>query len=151
LTLLKDGRTHVVYLYCHGGLEQDVPFVKVGALSERPITSVTLLNQRIRWTEPRPLVFLNGCRTTGLEPEQALEFVSTLVRRAQAAGVVGTEITVFEPLARAFAEDCLRRFLAGTPLGWAVREARLTLLKAGNPLGLVYLPYALPSLQLVRG
>ena len=110
---------------------------------------MTLLGQRIEWHEPRPLVFLNGCHTTGLEPEQALELVSALVRRSRAAGVVGTEITVFEPLARAFAEDCLRRFLAGDPLGWAVRNARLELLKAGNPLGLVYLPYALPSLQLV--
>ena len=110
---------------------------------------MTLLNQRIRWDEPRPLVFLNGCHTTGLEPELALEFVSALVRRSRAAGVVGTEITVFEPLARAFAEDCLRRFLAGDPFGWAVRNARLELLKAGNPLGLVYLPYALPSLKLV--
>jgi hypothetical protein len=149
LALLKEGRTHVVYFYCHGGLDQDVPFIKVGALSERSITSVTLLNEHIRWDEPRPLVFLNGCHTTGLEPEQALEFVSALVRRAQASGVIGTEITVFEPLARAFAEDCLQRFLGGTSLGWAVRESRLALLKAGNPLGLVYLPYALPSLQLV--
>jgi hypothetical protein len=126
-----------------------VPYIRVGDLAERPITAVTLLNEEIEWQDPRPLVFLNGCHTTGLEPEQALELVSALVRRSRAAGVVGTEITVFEPLARAFAEDCLRRFLGGAPLGWAVRDARLSLLKAGNPLGLVYLPYALPSLQLV--
>ena len=100
---------------------------QVGALSGAAHHAVTLLNEGIRWQEPRPLVFLNGCHTTGLEPEQALELVSALVRRAQAAGVVGTEITVFEPLARAFAEDCLRRFLGGTSLGWAIREARLTL------------------------
>jgi hypothetical protein len=75
--------------------------------------------------------------------------VSYLIATSRAAGVIGTEITVFEPLASAFAEDCLRRFLAGDALGWAIRDARLALLKAGNPLGLVYLPYALPSLQLV--
>jgi hypothetical protein len=126
-----------------------VPFIKVGPLSEMAITAVTLFNERIRWEKTRPLVFLNGCHTTGLEPERAIELVSALVRNAHAAGVVGTEITVFEPLARAFAEDCLRRFLGGAELGWAVRDARLALLKAGNPLGLVYLPYALPSLQLV--
>lgn len=149
LALLKDPSAQVLYFYCHGGIDKDVPFIRVGALSEDPITAVTLLNQRVRWDEPRPLVFLNGCHTTGLEPEQALEFVSALVRRSRAAGVIGTEITVFEPLARAFAEDCLGRFLAGAPLGWAVRDARLALLSSGNPLGLVYLPYALPSLQLV--
>jgi hypothetical protein len=149
LALLKDSAAQVVYFYCHGGFDKDVPFIRVGALTEEPITAVTLLGQRIEWHEPRPLVFLNGCHTTGLEPEQALEFVSALVRRSRAAGVIGTEITVFEPLARTFAEDCLRRFLAGDALGWAVRDARLALLKMGNPLGLVYLPYALPSLQLI--
>jgi hypothetical protein len=149
LTLLRGSRAQVVYFYCHGGLDKDVPYIRVGDLASRPITAVTLLNEEIEWQDPRPLVFLNGCHTTGLEPEQALELVSALVRRSRAAGVVGTEITVFEPLARAFAEDCLRRFLGGAPLGWAVRDARLSLLKAGNPLGLVYLPYALPSLQLV--
>jgi hypothetical protein len=149
LALLKDSSAQVVYFYCHGGLDKEVPFIRVGALSDEPITAVTLFNERIRWDEPRPLVFLNGCHTTGLEPEQALELVSALVRRSRAAGVVGTEITVFEPLARVFAEDCLRRFLAGEAVGWAVRDARLALLKSGNPLGLVYLPYALPSLQLV--
>jgi CARDB/CHAT domain len=149
LKLLQEPTTELVYFYCHGGIEKDVPYIKVGPLSEEPITAVTLFNQRIRWETPRPLVFLNGCHTTGLEPEQALEFVSALIRHSQAAGVVGTEITVFEPLARAFAEDCLRRLLAGVPLGWAIRDARLALLKEKNPLGLIYLPYALPSLQLV--
>ncbi len=148
LLLLKTADADIVYFYCHGGMG-DVPYIKVGPLSEEAITATTLFNEEIRWDKPRPLVFLNGCHTTGLEPEQALEFVSALVGGSQAAGVVGTEITVFEPLARDFAEDCLRRFLSGAPLGWAVRDARLALLKAKNPLGLVYLPYAIPSLQLV--
>jgi hypothetical protein len=149
LAELKRGRAHVVYFYCHGGRAKDVPYISVGPLTEEFITAVTLHNEDILWEKPRPLVFLNGCHTTGLEPEQAFEFVSAFVTGAHAAGVIGTEITVFEPLARAFAEDCLRRFLGGAELGWAVRDARLALLKASNPLGLVYLPYALPSLRLV--
>ena len=48
-----------------------------------------------------------------------------------------------------FAEECLRRFLfENQTLGEAVRGARLHLLKQGNPLGLVYIPYALPALKL---
>jgi hypothetical protein len=31
-----------------------------------------------------------------------------------------------------------------------VRSVRLAMLKAGNPLGLVYIPFALPSLKLER-
>src|SRR5262249_60886449 len=95
------------------------------------------------------LVSVNGGRTVAVEREVALEFVSTFVVATGAAGVVGTEVTVFEPLARAFAEECLRRFLAGAEIGEAVRGARLALLKARNPLGLVYIPFVRAGLRLV--
>jgi hypothetical protein len=149
LRLLKEGQPHLVYFYCHGGFESGVSYLQVGPFGDEPITSDLLFSERIRWESPRPLVFINGCRTTALEPEHALELVSVFVRRAGAAGVIGTEITIFEPLARAFAEDCLRRFLAGTPLGEAVRSTRLALLKEGNPLGLAYIPFSLASLRMV--
>lgn len=68
----------------------------------------------------------------------------------RASGVVGTDITVFEPLASAFAERCLARFLAGEPLGRAVRLARLGLLQEGNPLALTYVPFALAGLHLAK-
>jgi hypothetical protein len=148
--LMKETKAEVVYFYCHGGVEGDVPFIQVGPLDERGITADFILSQRIRWDSPRPLVFINGCRTTALEPEKALEFVSILIRRAQASGVIGTEITIFEPLARVFAEECLRRFFDGAAIGDAVRGARLSLLKAGNPLGLAYIPFVLAGLRIVR-
>ncbi len=46
-----------------------------------------------------------------------LEFVSTFLEMSEASAVIGTEITIFEPLAVAFAEAFLPRFLAGMPLG----------------------------------
>ena len=64
--------------------------------------------------------------------------------------MVGTEITLFEPLACTFAEEFMRRFLGGTSVGKAILEARLALLKNSNPLGLVYIPYALASLRLAE-
>lgn len=39
---------------------------------------------------------------------------AALVSPANAAGVIGTETTVFEPLATAFAEACMERFWART-------------------------------------
>ena len=149
LRLMREAGVHLVYFYCHGGVQDRVPFLKVGGPGERGITSDLLFSERIRWTSPRPLVFINGCRTTALEPETAIELVSGLVRRAHASGVIGTEITVFEPLARDFAEAYLARFLAGATVGEAVRGARLALLAGGNPLGLAYIPFALESLRLV--
>ena len=148
LTLLKEGGAEIVYFYCHGGVLEDVPFIQVGARTERGITRDLLRSEAIEWSSPRPLVFINGCHTTALEPEMAIEFVSALVETSGAAGVIGTEITVFEPLASSFAEDCLRRFLVGESVGAAVRGARLSLLARGNPLGLAYIPFAIASLKL---
>lgn len=149
--MLRDARSHLVYFYCHGGMSGSVPYIQVGPLTERGITVDNLRHKRIVWDRPRPLVFINGCHTTALEPRVALEMVSGFVENAQASGVIGTEITVFEPLATTFAEACLRRFLEGMPIGEAVRAARLALLKAGNPLGLAYVPWVLASLRLVGG
>jgi hypothetical protein len=85
------------------------------------------------------LVFINGCHTTALEPEKAIQFITPFIENAKAAGVIGTEITIFEPLASVFGEESLRRFLDSETIGHAVRSARLKLLKDGNPLGLVYI------------
>jgi hypothetical protein len=139
----------IVYFYCHGGVADNVPYVRLGEDGARPITRLDLANARVRWATSRPLVVLNGCHTTALDPETAIDFVRFFVKTALASGVVGTEITVFEALGQAFGEALMKRFLTpGTRLGAAVRGARLDLLHAGNPLGLVYIPFALAGLRL---
>lgn len=150
LDLMKNTQAQVVYFYCHGGFGNNIPFLSVGTPDSDWLTTANIFNKRIRWRGIRPLVFINGCHTTALTPEVALDFVSTFVATSNAAGVVGTEITIFEPIAVAFAEECFRRFLTERqPFGEAVRGARLKMLQEGNPLGLVYIPYALPALKLV--
>jgi hypothetical protein len=149
-TSLKESHPHLVYFYCHGGLDHNEAYIKVGPADGPVIVRANLREQDIEWQDPRPLIFINGCHTTALEPEQALEFVTSFVEVANAAGVIGTEITIFESLARSFAEDCLRRFIVdGKSIGEAIREARLALLKAGNPLGLVYIPFVITNLRMV--
>lgn len=149
LQYLKDKKPQLVYFYCHGGLENNAPYIKVGPRKDDKITRSNLRAYGIRWVAPRPLVFINGCHTTAVEPEQALEFVSGFIEVANAAGVIGTEITVFESLAKRFAEDCLQRFILNMQsIGEAVRGARLTLLKDGNPLGLVYIPFVMANLKM---
>jgi hypothetical protein len=112
LQLLKTARAHLVYFYCHGGVQNNIPFILVG-YQEKGITRDNIRAKKIRWDEPRPVVFINGCHTTAVRPEAALEFVSAFIENAQAAGVIGTEVTVFEHLARRFAEEFLIRFLDG--------------------------------------
>ena len=149
LDMLKITESQVVYFYCHGGLtNKGMPYLLLGDKGGDWFLRSNL-RRRVRWEKIRPLVFINGCHTTQLTPERALDFVSGFVETSWAAGVIGTEITIFEPVANQFAEECLHRFMfEGQTLGEAVRGARLHMLKSGNPLGLVYIPYALPALKL---
>ena len=145
---------HLIYFYCHGGVKAGTnnPFLQVGEKDELDPNNWGF--EGIEWTGPNPLVFINGCHTTSLNPEVTLDFVSSFVQTSGAAGVIGTEITIFEPLAVKFAEECFKRFIGAPPhkekmpIGKAVRGARLELLRQGNPLGLVYIPYAVASLRL---
>jgi hypothetical protein len=150
VALMKKTESQVVYFYCHGGLSGTTPFLSVGLPSGPRLTRANLRAERIRWQKVRPLVFINGCHTTALTPEHAINFVSGFVEVSHAAGVIGTEITIYEPIAVAFAEACLYRFLIQREtIGEAVRGARLKMLKEGNPLGLVYIPYVMAGLKLV--
>ncbi|MBI3544084.1 MAG: hypothetical protein HY075_12505 [Deltaproteobacteria bacterium] len=150
ISLLREKDHHVVYFYCHGGAtDEGVPFLRVGDERSLRLTRDFIRAEKIRWEESRPLVFINGCRTAALEPRQTLDFVSAFVENAAAAGVIGTEITAFEPYATTFAERCLSKLLDGAELGDAVRSGRLAVLKQANPLGLVYVPFAVSSLRLL--
>ena len=150
LDLMKAGEQHLIYFYCHGGLANRLPYLSLGAPGKDRFTPATLFTEQIYWTGTRPLVFINGCHTTALEPEMALELVSGFVE-SQAAGVIGTEITIFEPMAVQFAETFLEHFLIRQQkVGAAIRHSRLQLLQSGNPLGLVYIPFVMPGLHLVN-
>jgi len=150
----KTSAPQFIYFYCHGGIRanNNRPYLEIG-LDDR-LGPESLPAEKIKWAGPNPLVFINGCHTTALDPEISLNFVSAFVQQSGAAGVIGTEITIFEPLAAKFAEECFARFVGAdphkesVPIGKAVRGARLELLKDGNPLGLVYIPYAVASLRL---
>jgi hypothetical protein len=124
----------------------------VGDRSEKGISPTDFAPKRILWKDPQPVVFINGCHTVAMDPSMVLDFASTFVTSLNAAGVIGTEITIFEPLATAFAEEWMKRFLVlGETVGEAILKARLKLLKAGNPLGLVYNAYANAGLHLKKG
>jgi hypothetical protein len=149
LTRLLEAR-QLVYFYCHGGLtESTLPFLEVGDSGSDPILAQSLFNAKIKWPEPlRPLVILNGCHTTATSPDEIFSMLTAFATHCNAAGIIGTEITNFELTAGIFGEELLRRFLKGEQLGSCVRLARLELLRLGNPLGLMYVPFALPSLHL---
>lgn len=146
---LKSPKSHLIYFYCHGGIStNNIPYLQVGDGTGNDFIDGSNLNAfNIEWIEPKPLVFINGCLTTALDPEMAINLVADFVRSGS-AGVIGTETTIFEPLACSFAEACLGHFLKDkSSIGDAIRMARLKLLKEYNPLGLVYTPFVLPDLH----
>lgn len=149
LARYRAGDQQLVYLYGHGGVSGVNPYFVIGG----PETELLLrdsLNEFIPAESRHPLVFLNGCRSTGLSPERAIDLVSGFVMTGRASGVIGTEISVVEQLATEFARELLQRFVVQRlELGAATRGARLALLKKGNPLGLAYIPYAPVDLRLV--
>jgi hypothetical protein len=157
IQMFKSTEPQVVYFYCHGvTIKQDaqtsIPALMIGSQSTPGFFDTSNFRaRRIRWPQARPLVIINGCHTTDISPDQALSFVQTFIEYVEAAGVIGTQITIFEPLAQRFAETFLQAFRAGEPLGRAVRRARLDLLAQYNPLGLVYQPFGYAGLKLVAG
>jgi hypothetical protein len=151
--LLNDPNLDLVYFYCHarGGEADpaiDEPCLEFVGLNDEPrrITSGDLADGS-SWAH-RPLVVLNGCGTVGFSPDALSPFLPIMVRDRGAAGVLGAEISVWEPLAGEFAVHFLRAFLSLESAGRALLIARRKLLAQKNPLGLVYTLYANADLKI---
>jgi hypothetical protein len=149
LQLLYSSGFHVYYFYCHGVTQNDTFSLKLGPKGAPGfISAAELERKRIPWRqEPKPLVILNGCETMAVVPEKIHDFLYKL-KNAGAAGVIGSEIPIDTRLARPFGEGLLQRLLGGLSVGEAFLEARLLLLRQGNPLGLVYSYYSPATLHL---
>lgn len=149
IQMLKDTDAEIVYFYCHGGVTNTGPYIMVGPNDGARLTPDNLLNKDVYFDNIRPLVFINGCHTTALTPENGFDMVAAFIQTAHAAGVIGTEITIFESIATQFSEAFFQRFLKqNQSVGEAIKGSRLDMLQAMNPLGLVYVPYAMPGLKL---
>ncbi len=153
IEMLQHTEAPIIYFYCHGGFDKirSAPFLSFDANPTKgPRFYPDLLRTKnINWLVTKPLVFINGCYTTALDPEKTMNFVDRFVQFAHAAGVIGTEITIFEGTATMFSKEFFQRFLIERQrIGEAVRGARLNLLQKGSPFGLVYIPFVSPALRL---
>jgi hypothetical protein len=139
---------HLIYFYCHGGRKGSEVWLGLGKKNELIIPS-DLIAWRVRWPQEHPLVFINGCHTTDVTPD---DFVSlnNILARSQAAGIIGTEITIPEILARHFATGFYDHFLNGNNLGVSIRRQRLAMLQNYNLLGLAYTPYCSAELEIIH-
>jgi hypothetical protein len=165
LTELKNQGLQVIYFYCHGGTRagKSMPYLAVGKDDSQMIVPDNLNDIDALLTPPRslyewplhPLVFINGCETASLNPRTMGHFVQVFVEHG-AAGVIGTEVPVWERFAAAFAEEFFARFLdvaqgeKGSSVGEIMYKLRHHFLKKKNPLGLVYTNYCSADLRFVR-
>lgn len=150
--LLAAGGYHLLYFYCHGEDGADGIFrLKLGSRGTSALLGAADLDPvPNKWADPHPIVILNGCETLALLPNRIHLFLKTL-RRMGAYGVVGTEIKVWNQLARPFGLHVLGRLVEGDSIGEAFLAARLHLLRHYNPSGLVYTYYAPATLHLHTG
>jgi hypothetical protein len=97
---------------------------------------------------PGPLVFLNACGSSKVTAEGVASFPGLFLDIGSRA-VIGTEIAIPDFAAAAFARAFYTKFLEGFPLGEALYEARMQLLRDRfNPIGALYSAYANPDLRL---
>jgi hypothetical protein len=149
LELLEDGGWHVYYFYCHGEIENSTFRLKLG-LEDDPhyLGAADLDVTEIEWPDqPMPLVFINGCETMAVLPEQIHDFLSVL-RQLGVSGVIGTEVKVWTSLARPFGNMVLNHILGGKSVGETFLEIRKNMLRRYNPLGLLYNYYSPANLHL---
>jgi hypothetical protein len=163
LAALNGGPLPLIYFYCHGKTaavgrsKMQVPYLEIGDDTMIGSDNFAAWALAKAWTNPTqwkdvpPLVFINGCHTAALSPEDVVSFVEAFAG-VHAAGVVGTEISVAQPTASEFARNFYTYLIgsaAGPSLsaGEAIGRARLDLLAKGNVCGLAYTPFC--SMDLV--
>jgi Leucine rich repeat/CHAT domain len=153
----------LIYFYCHGKTvtlahaKLPVPVLEIGQDLLLGSGDFAAWAQAKLWTDPQswvgvpPLVFINGCHTAALSPEDVVTFVDAFAG-IHAAGVIGTEIAVAQATASEFADHFYSYFTGSSgagyqPAGEALYRARVDLLAKGNVCGLVYTPFC--SMDLV--
>lgn len=136
---------HLIYFYCHGGRKGPDTWLGIG--KGEMLFPQDLIGWEVNWSLEHPFVFINGCHTVDVTPDDFVNFNETL-SYCGASGVMGTEISITESLARSFSSGFFRSFLNGTTVGEAVRAQRLNLLENYNLLGLAYTPYCFANLRI---
>ncbi|MDX1662455.1 MAG: CHAT domain-containing protein [Candidatus Promineifilaceae bacterium] len=152
LKSLEEEDLNMIYFYCHAYVHDRwynacLDFTdEEGGAQNNLILAPNFAAHPEPWPR-RPLVFLNGCRTASFSPQAPSPFLKQLIARG-AAGMIGTDIDVWTPLATEVALQFLSRFLAGASAGEALLGMRRSLLAKHNPMGLVYTLYAAHNLHL---
>jgi CHAT domain len=104
--------------------------------------------QRSAVARRRPLVFINACGASRIDPMKAGSFPDWFLVRGH-AGYIGSETAIPDRFAATYSAEFYSRVLKGAPVGDALVQAKRKLLAEYlNPLGVLYVMYADPDLVL---
>ena len=149
-----------LYFYCHGQKDaerESEVYLAVG--TDESITpndfigwvEVSWKKNRLKvWNNVRPLVFINACHSIEINPDTLTSYLNAFIGRANAAGVIGTEVKVSQNLAMDFGVIFFEQFLKeDARIGESLRNTRLGFLADGNLLGLAYNAHCWADLMIV--
>ena len=147
------GEEDVWHFSGHGGFRDEDPNCS-GILLEDPdkLSPENLSGEPENLGIAHPLVFLNACQV-GRSAWSLTDIggMASGFLYARAGAFIGAYWSVYDKAAHDFAIEFYKRIFAGTPIGKAVKEARLKVKNnsPGDPTWLAYVVFADPSAQLV--
>lgn len=98
-----------------------------------------------------PIVFLNACTTTSIQPTNISSFAWLFLYENRNRAVIGTEAAVPDIVAAEFSKLFYCSLLAGYTLGESIQRAKWGLVRQyGNPIALIYAMYANPDIRIIR-
>jgi hypothetical protein len=141
-------KTQFIYFYCHaesalpgatGGVDASKVILSDGPVTLKDMKRNAPLSRTTERFDNCPLVFLNACESAELSPHLYDGMVPYLIAKG-ARGVIGTEVNTPALFAAEFAQEFLKRFLAGgQPIGELLLQMRREYRdKKNNVMGLVY-------------
>jgi hypothetical protein len=148
---LRTPGDQIQHFVCHCITDEKDSSLSALVLSEDNFATIEELRYCLQppTTTSGPLIFLNACGTTRMDPMFAASFPRFFLEENYNRGFIGTETNVPDQFAADFSRCFYSGLLQGLTLGEAIYEAKWTTLRASkNPLGLLYTVYADPDMAL---
>jgi hypothetical protein len=147
----------IQHFVCHCDVNEELSSESLLRFSEGNNASIGDLQAALLTLEERksledgPLVFLNACGTSRIDPMAVTSFPRFFLKDNLNRGFIGTETSIPDAFAAQFSQSFYRGLLNGLGVGQALYDAKWELLRSQNsPLGILYVVYADPDLHVSK-
>lgn len=147
----------IQHFVCHCDIDEEVSsdsrlrFSEGNNASIGDLQGAFLTLKERKSLEDGPLVFLNACGTSRIDPMAVTSFPRFFLKDNFNRGFIGTETDIPDAFAAQFSQVFYRGLLNGLGVGQALYDAKWELLQSrNNPLGILYVVYADPDLHVSK-